>query len=212
MKTKELIDALAADVTVVTPLWNRNAIILIFSGVVMSVLIFSVFLGTRPDMTSAISDPHVIFKFIFAGAVILFAGLVASAVLRPDQNFALHWRWLGLPFIALLFGVIGQMITSPADVWWSGMMGRYPDACLKNIPFLASGPLAGLMLMSRRGAPSNPALAGLLIGALSGGFGAFLYALHCPDDSALFVAAWYSLAILITSAVGAAIGTHVLRW
>jgi len=45
-----------------------------------------------------------------------------------------------------------------------------------------------------------------------GAFAAGLYATHCPDDSPLFVATWYVLAILVVMAVGAIAGSQFLRW
>jgi hypothetical protein len=41
---------------------------------------------------------------------------------------------------------------------------------------------------------------------------ATVYAAHCTDDSPLFVATWYSLAIAFVTVVGAVIGSRVLRW
>jgi hypothetical protein len=35
---------------------------------------------------------------------------------------------------------------------------------------------------------------------------------HFPDDSPLFVAAWYTLAITFVSALGAVAGARLLRW
>ncbi|MEA2988814.1 MAG: hypothetical protein QOG83_1525, partial [Alphaproteobacteria bacterium] len=46
----------------------------------------------------------------------------------------------------------------------------------------------------------------------AGALGAAIYAAHCPDDSPLFIAAWYSIAIAVVAAVGAAAGRWVLRW
>jgi hypothetical protein len=49
-------------------------------------------------------------------------------------------------------------------------------------------------------------------GLLAGGMGAALYAMHCPDDSPLFVATWYGLAIAVVATLGAVLGSRVLRW
>ncbi len=62
------------------------------------------------------------------------------------------------------------------------------------------------------GAPMRPGLAGMVAGLLAGGLGAALYAAHCPDDSPLFVATWYSLAIAIVMVIGGAVGHRILRW
>ena len=57
-----------------------------------------------------------------------------------------------------------------------------------------------------------PFQAGAAAGFLAGAIGAALYATHCPDDSPLFVAAWYSLAIGFVAALGAVAGSRLLRW
>jgi hypothetical protein len=47
---------------------------------------------------------------------------------------------------------------------------------------------------------------------LAGGLAAAVYATHCPDDSPLFVAAWYSLAIGFVAVLGGFLGNRILRW
>jgi hypothetical protein len=47
---------------------------------------------------------------------------------------------------------------------------------------------------------------------VASGIAATLYASHCTDDSPLFVATWYSLAIGMVALVGYVIGSRVLRW
>ena len=64
----------------------------------------------------------------------------------------------------------------------------------------------------RQGAPQNPVRAGAIAGLLAGGIGATLYAVHCFDDSPLFVATWYTLAITFVTGLGALLGARLLRW
>ncbi|NJO33150.1 MAG: DUF1109 family protein, partial [Rhodospirillales bacterium] len=54
--------------------------------------------------------------------------------------------------------------------------------------------------------------AGAVAGLLASGLSAALYATHCPDDSPLFVAVWYTLAVGAVVVVGALAGRRVLRW
>jgi hypothetical protein len=51
-----------------------------------------------------------------------------------------------------------------------------------------------------------------MAGILSSGLAATLYASNCTDDSPLFVATWYTLATLIVAAIGALVGSKVLRF
>jgi hypothetical protein len=46
----------------------------------------------------------------------------------------------------------------------------------------------------------------------AGGAGAAVYALHCPESGAPFVAIWYSMGILLACGLGALLGPRVLRW
>ena len=45
-----------------------------------------------------------------------------------------------------------------------------------------------------------------------GGLATAVYAFHCTEDSPLFYAVWYVLAILAVTAVGALVGARALRW
>jgi hypothetical protein len=59
-------------------------------------------------------------------------------------------------------------------------------------------------------AAHQPGLTGAA--GVAAGLAAALYALQCTDDSPLFVATWYPLAILIVSLLGAAAAQRLLRW
>ena len=47
---------------------------------------------------------------------------------------------------------------------------------------------------------------------MAGGAGAAVYALHCPELDAPFLAVWYVLGILMPVAAGALLGPRLLRW
>jgi hypothetical protein len=81
-----------------------------------------------------------------------------------------------------------------------------------NMVILSLPMLAALLAGLRFGAPTRPMLAGAGAGLLSGAVAASIYISHCPDDSPIFVAAWFTLAILIATAIGAMAGSRVLRW
>ncbi len=72
--------------------------------------------------------------------------------------------------------------------------------CLGLIPAIGLAPLAILIGVKRTGAPTHPTLAGAMAGLLAGGIAATFYAAHCFDDSPLFVAIWYTLAVAVLAA------------
>jgi hypothetical protein len=209
MRTDELIQVLARDVRSPAPrleaqLWTAAAL-----GSMLSLLAFALALGPRDDLITALSAPLFIGK---VAVLVIFAATVASALpatARPGS--ALRWgRVLLAPVLVVLLATI-DLGAYPADTWVSRLLGTNAYVCLTAIPLLALAPLLGLLLGLRSGAPTRPALAGGLAGVLAGALAASLYAFHCADDSPLFVATWYSLAILIVAGLGAATGALMLR-
>lgn len=212
MKTGDFINALVQDHGVSGRRSGGVFVLQMVAGVALSFAIFFHFLGVRADFLDAMTNPHVVFKFMIASA--LFGSLLPISLMaaQPENRLSKNLRWQILPCIILFSGILYQLLTSPSDEWFSGMMGRYPLACLQSIPVLALGPLLILLLMLKSGAPAHPTQSGAIAGATAGGMAAFIYALHCPDDSALFVALWYSLAVAFVSLCGALIGRCWLRW
>ena len=212
MKTDDFINALVEDQGVKVAASGRRFGSQMGAGLGLSLAIFVVFLGVRHDFAVALSDPHVMFKFIFAASLVGCLLPVVIRAVRPEVRLLQPLRWVALPLVVLGAGVAFQLLTSAPEAWLTGMIGQNPGSCLKSIPALAVGPLVVLLLILRNGAPTRPVLSGAVAGIVSGGFAAFIYALHCPDDSALFVALWYSLAIGITALAGALLGNRFLRW
>jgi hypothetical protein len=92
------------------------------------------------------------------------------------------------------------------------LVGKNSWICMTAIPALSLPLLAGALIGLRHGAPARPAVAGAIAGLLSAGLAATLYASHCTDDSPLFVAAWYTIATALVTAIGALAGAKLLRY
>ncbi|GAP39034.1 NrsF family protein [Piscinibacter sakaiensis] len=52
----------------------------------------------------------------------------------------------------------------------------------------------------------------LSVGLLARALGAFGYSLACPESRLAFVAVWYTMGVLFTGLLGAALGARLLRW
>jgi hypothetical protein len=212
VKTSELIAALAADPVPEPIRLGRRVAGGIALGLIVSLVIFAVLLGPRPDIAAAAQTPRFLLKFVDSFAFALPSLLLTLRLARPDARPNAIALWLIAPFVLLGAGVIVELMVVPQGVWLTRLVGQNAIHCTITIPTLAAPILAGLIIALKPGAPLHPALTGAMAGAASAGIGALLYAPSCPDDSPLFVATWYPLATLICTGVGAIAGRRFLAW
>ena len=211
MRTEDLIRALANDSASQPEPVARRFVTRALVGVLAASCVFTLILTPRPDLSVVIVTPRVAFKFLITLALVVAAGALAFRVMRPEARSSL-WSVL-IPVLALLtVGVAAELMSSPPAAWRPLLTGSNALACLALVPLLSLLPLGAILAALRYGAPSHPRFAGAIAGLLAGGIGAALYALHCPDDSPLFVAAWYGLSITVITALGAMLGARWLRW
>ncbi|MBL0407900.1 DUF1109 family protein [Microvirga aerilata] len=211
MRTEDLIRALAHDSASRSESVARRLVTRALVGVLAALCVFALFLTPRPDLSVVIVTPRVAFKFLITLALVGAAGALTLRAMRPEARSSL-WSVL-IPVLALLaVGVAAELISSPPAAWRPLLIGSNALACLALVPLLSLLPLGSILAALRYGAPSQPRFAGTIAGLLAGGIGSALYALHCPDDSPLFVAAWYGLSITVISVLGAALGARWLRW
>lgn len=212
MKTSDLISVLAADAGT-PPARPAPALV---AGVVLSAVAaaaaFFLWLHPRPDVAQAAGTARFLFKFVETLLIAGAAGLAAMAIGRPGASSAAAVRAALIAGGVLLIAIAAELVTTPPGQWLPRLVGHNALFCLVMTPALSAAPLAILLTALRRMAPASPARLGFAAGVLAGAIGATFYALHCPDDSPLFLAVWYLAAILGVGGAGAAIGARVLRW
>lgn len=211
MKTDDLIRALAADARPGWRLSSAFALALVV-GVVAAAGVFALNLSPRPHLFALLVEWRLVFKFAVTLSLAASALVLALRLSQPGVSAARAGRALLVPVLMLAAGVAAELVTTPASQWRTELVGRYAVYCTTLIPLIAAPALGALLLALRRGAPTRPALAGAAAGLAAGGIGAALYALHCVDDSPLFVLAWYGIAVAVVTAVGALAGSRLLRW
>ncbi|HRJ68949.1 MAG TPA: NrsF family protein [Beijerinckiaceae bacterium] len=210
MKTDDLVRLLAADNAGATENAERQSWLSgasLTAGLAVSLMLFWAGVGLRADIGEAF------FAIVRKEAVTLAiaaAGAVALQRLSAPEGRG-FFGWMA-PLALALFFVGGELASQGSEGWQARMIGRNGLVCLTTIPALSLPLLVGLLLALRRRAPGNAALAGAASGLAAVGIGASLYALHCTDDSTLFVAFWYSIAAVAMTVVGAVAGRQVLRW
>jgi len=212
METDQLIRTLAADnAHRARPVGFVLALALLAAAPV-SVAMFLVGLGMRPDVMTAMHNPFFDLKFAVTLALAIPAIAISLHLSRPEALLR-GWAWLLLiPAGLLVAGISGEMMMPPRLPMMTRLVGSNWRTCLTAIPLMSLPLLAAALIGLRHGAPTRPAVAGAIAGLVSAGLAATLYASHCTDDSPLFVATWYSIATALVAAIGALAGSRVLRF
>lgn len=211
MKTDDLIDLLAKDAA---PQWPFRTLYVaaLCCGIVLAGVLFFTTVGLRPNFEQAAETIRFPLKFALMLPLAMSAAGVTLAMAQPGADSGI-WGWLLVAASALAVGAIAsELYVLPPELWMTNLVGKNAAFCLRTIPMLALGPLLCLLYVLRRGAPTHPGRTGAWAGLAAGAIGATWYAAHCPDDSPLFVAVWYSLGMLMMTLAGYVSGRHLLRW
>jgi hypothetical protein len=214
MRTDELINTLVADHAAQPrprPI-GHGLVMAIIGGLAISAALFSITLGFRPDIVSALGTWRFDMKLADNLVLVIVTIWVVLRLSRPTTTPPSAMRALVVPAFLLLAAVMYELVTVPASGWLNRAMGMNGFMCLANIIFLSIFPLSAVVYALRQAAPMSPALAGAAAGLLAGALGATVFAMHCMDDSPLFVAIWYTLATGLMAMVGLLVGQYVLRW
>jgi hypothetical protein len=211
METDQLIRTLAADSAHRERPVGFVLALALLSAAPVSLAMFFAELGVRPDLMTAMRNPFFDLKFAVTLALAISAVVVSLHLSRPEASLK-GWAWLLLiPAGFLAVGIGSEMMMPQRLPMMTRMIGSNSRVCMTAIPLISLPLLAAALIGLRHGAPARPALAGAIAGLLSAGLAATLYASHCTDDSPLFVAAWYTIATALVTAIGALVGSKVLR-
>lgn len=169
-------------------------------------------LGLRPDLDVAVREGMFWVKLGFAAALAAGAGVAVWRLGIPGRSLAAAPAAIAAPVIAMLLLAGVALAGAQAGTRLDLVLGATWKSCPFNIALLSVPGVALLLWMTRGCAPTRPALAGAACGLTAGSVAALVYALHCPEAAAPFVAVWYLLGMLIPAGFAAAIGRRVLRW
>jgi hypothetical protein len=210
MRTDELIRALTADRAAAPQPPGRTLVLAAAAGFALSAIAFVVWLGPRADVAEAVTSVRFLLKPLLMLALAAISGALLLQLMRPGAPV----RLLALAAVpaAMAVAVAAELTALAPSRWLDALIGDNWYLCLSLIPILSLPPAAALLLALRHGAPTRPAIAGAVAGLAAGGLAAVLYAINCTDDSPLFVATWYSLAIAAVSIACAIVGSRLLRW
>jgi hypothetical protein len=213
MKTDELVTMLAAGAGAVEPdATARRYALALGWGAFGTTLLMAIVLGVRPDLAAAVWLPMFWMKLAFPACLAAGAWYAAVRLSRPGVRLGRVPAALAVPVLAMWLLAAFVLARAAADAREELIFGGTWDVCPLLVAFL-SLPLFVAALWAMKGlAPTRLALAGVAAGLLAGSVAALIYALHCQEMQAPFLALWYLLGMLIPAAAGAVIGPLLLRW
>jgi hypothetical protein len=213
MKTDDLIALLASGVAPVDPDATRKRFqtALVWGALGALVVMLSGY-GVRHDLALAAGLPMFWVKLAFPLAICLPAVLLTLRLSRPGMPLGKAWMALPLPWLAVAAIAVATLASTTPDERLPLVMGKTWLTCAFNIAWVSTPILLGMLWAVKGMAPTRPALAGACAGLASAAAGAMVYALHCPEMQAPFLAVWYMLGMLIPTALGAVVGAKWLRW
>lgn len=213
MKTDDLITALATQLDPVPPRAVGGRLALgLGVGAVVSAAIMVLWLGVRADMMHAMMTGPFWMKFAYALSVAALGFGLIDRLARPDGEGGVFGPMILAPLGVMIAQALYQLIGASHAARMAMMMGGSYQVCARNIVLLSLPIFAGLFWSLRALGPTRLTLAGAAAGVLAGAAGTFIYALHCTESAAPFVAIWYTMGIAATGLLGAALGRPMLRW
>jgi hypothetical protein len=213
MQTDDLIAMMTAGHRPVDTGWLRRASwFCALAALALTALLVLLALGPRPDLASAWLTRPVIAKVLLGASVASIALVLFQRSLRPGLKPGKYLPLVAIPVALVVAWALTTLSQAPAEQWSALVFGRHWRACLVAVPLYALVPLVILFGLARRGAPVDGRLTGVCAGLASAGLATVAYSLHCPDDTAPFLATWYTIAIAIVAAFGALAVPRFLRW
>jgi hypothetical protein len=213
MKTDDLVTMLATGAEPVAPAATarRHALALGW-GALGAFLLMVPLLGLRADLAEAVHLPMFWLKLAFPACMALGALFAATRLSRPGVSLGKVPVALAAPVVAMWALAAIVLFGAEPDQRVGLILGKTWFVCPFLIALLSLPTFGGALWAMRGLAPTRPALAGAAAGLLAGAVATTVYALHCPEMGAPFLAIWYLLGMSMPATLGALLGPRLLRW
>jgi len=210
--TEQLMAGLVADLKPVAPLRKRAgmalAVLALGAGVTGLVMVS----GLRPDLRAGQPDPMA----LLAAGVFLVLALASFWAVADMARPYVGVRREGWGWTALMAGVLPAAAAVLLTMAW--LHGEPSPLELDGWNCLRFGLGWGLLsavaqvCWLRRGAPSRPERAGLLVGVGAGAAGIFAVSLYCPHSDLVHIGVWHGLTVIVAGLLGRLAVPRLIAW
>jgi hypothetical protein len=205
-----LVEALAANVMPVRPLWPvsvRLGLWLLLEAIVL----MWVATHTGNDFMRKLGHLDYALEVMFFAAAATLAAMMALRVAIPGRSAGA--RQVAVAVALVLIGTALVMVGEPARTGYPlGEFFRVGIGCAVQTCVLAGLPWLALWWAVKRGAPMRSAAAGASTGAAALLFSFALMRIGCPIDEPLHIVTWHLLPALGMTALSALAGAVWLRF
>ena len=213
MKLDSLIDQLAGDLAPVRPrrFWV-DASIMALVAVIELALLFAVGFA-HLDMHRMMTQPTMGWRIVSLGVISLVSGFLAVRSFDPAYSTRGALRWLALIIaICLASGIVMAGLPTGAASLMQRLDWRSGVQCASKIVLLSIPPLLALVVLGRRGAPTDMRRTTLLIGLAAAAWGAFVFIFACPFNDPLYIVVWYGVGCGIVTLACRFLLPRFARW
>jgi hypothetical protein len=213
MKTDDLISLLSADtLPVARHATQRRISWALLIGLPLSLAIVLIGYGPRRDLVQVMFWPMFWVKVAVPAAVAIAGFVALQALARPGVALRARWLWLLVPVLLLWVLALVSYQNAPVDQRQALVWGQTWRSCAISITLVSLPIFIAAFIALKSLAPTRPALAGACAGAMASGAAAAVYALHCQELMAPFLAIWYVSGMAVPVVIGALLGPRLLRW
>jgi hypothetical protein len=213
MKTDDLIAMLATNAEPASYRVGRDKLFAAAGLGTLGAFVLMYFsLGLRPDLGQAVALPMFWVKLGFPAVVAIFATLSLVRIGSPGMQLGMLRMGLALPLVVLWAMAILVLANASPETRPALIFGSTWTKCAFSIAGLAVPTWLAAFWAMKQFAPTQLRQAGAVAGLFAGAAAATVYALHCPEMQAPFLAIWYVLGILLPTVIGWAAGPKLLHW
>ncbi|MDQ6684781.1 MAG: DUF1109 domain-containing protein [Pseudomonadota bacterium] len=213
MRTEQFIALLArGPIAADRHLSERRIGVAAAAGALAAAVLLGVMLGPRPDLASAVLLPAFWLKLAFPVSLAMAAYAATCRLARPNPAMGMTSFALVAPLLAAALLAGAAAVGASSATLAALVQGHSAIACMSAIALFALPTFVVTLLALRTLAPTRLRAAGACAGLLAGACAASVYAFHCDEMGALFVAVWYVLGMAVPTALGALLGPRLLRW
>ncbi|WP_156843050.1 NrsF family protein [Novosphingobium aquimarinum] len=212
MRSNEhLISELAGELRPVAPMTMSRGLAVVIAAAGLSIAAVAGIAGVWDGPAAGTAT---IFYYLANGLLAMSGFACATDVVRmanPGVGNRYDGAYWSLAMLAI-FPVVAVGTLFARGLGVQAMNDSHGLECTLSATAFASITASGLVFWLRRGAPANPARAGLFAGLAAGALGSAAYGLSCPIDTLGHLAIWHVLPVLLAGVIGRIVIPRLLVW